>query len=935
MFDAIEEGTFSLKALDDADGIHPVLTGVEVRGRVQGALFAMTLRQTYCNTSARTLEVIYTFPLPSRAVLLGMSAQLGDRRLDCEVLPRRRAEAVYEDALAEGDAPVLLEAAGDGLHTASIGNLKPAEVMTLEVRMAQPLTFEHGRLRLAVPMTIAPRFGLATNAGVAAHAEPVTSLRAQYPLSLTVDVVGALGDGDIECPTHAAVFTRTAEGLRLTLAPTARMDRDVVLWVTLPSDRVDGNTTEEDETQAGLPAAASARSDPGVLTLAADSVTGSTVALAAFALPADTARHAVNLKLLVDCSRSMGGDSIHSVCEALAGVAGALEEGDTVSLTRFGSDPEVEMPPCPCTDANLRVLSRAVGATDATLGGTELDFALQRVMLLGEQADILLITDGEVWGIDEEIRLARASRHRIFIIGVGTSPAEGLLRRVAESTGGACECATPGEALEAAAMRMLQRMRQPYLQGLKVDWGLPDGATPAWELPLPAGVFGGDTVLAWAGLDGEQASAQAPGAERPALPAPRARLLMQRGKGLWGVLAETGDVAVASSGDLLQDLPRVAAQRRLDWWLSGVDLDDADQTCATKKGKSGAGKKSGPRPEGAQLGATPPNLDQIDQAERIEHARALALAYRLVSPLTHAVLVHRRDDANKPADEAALHQVEQMLPAGWGGTGSVRASEMVYRSTHASPAAASSCTSMASPSLWRPARTTLGGGVMAACVPPAATTWHDDRWRSANVEIDQPTAETQVDTVSWLNRAAGGDLAVTPMPSGTGRSTGVSPPFKSTAAAAPRRPHTLAEIAHPIDDHLRSGGSVESLSTLAQTFRYDTRLVDAMSDLLDLEPAEGIAWLWLAQWVAERHAASGSVPEAQPLQVRIDAFKIDTPVLAEVKAALDRHLGRVDPTAWRAPRADRLAKVFETLYVLGRHAVPAIPQVFSDKPPEQ
>ena len=48
------------------------------------------------------------------------------------------------------------------------------------------------------------------------------------------------------------------------------------------------------------------------------------------------------------------------------------------------------------------------------------------------------------------IDAARASGHRVFAIGVGSSPAEGVLRSLAEATGGACEFATPGEALEAA-----------------------------------------------------------------------------------------------------------------------------------------------------------------------------------------------------------------------------------------------------------------------------------------------------------------------------------------------------------------------------------------------------------------------------------------------------------------------------------------------------
>ena len=94
------------------------------------------------------------------------------------------------------------------------------------------------------------------------------------------------------------------------------------------------------------------------------------------------------------------------------------------------------------------------------------------------------------------IAAARASGHRVFAIGVGSSPAEGVLRSLAEATGGACEFATPGEALEAAAGRMLVRIRQQPWRDARIDWG----CEPLWQTALPSSVFGGDTVIAFAGM---------------------------------------------------------------------------------------------------------------------------------------------------------------------------------------------------------------------------------------------------------------------------------------------------------------------------------------------------------------------------------------------------------------------------------------------------
>jgi Ca-activated chloride channel family protein len=184
---------------------------------------------------------------------------------------------------------------------------------------------------------------------------------------------------------------------------------------------------------------------------------------------------------------------------------------------------------------------------DANLGGTEMVKALQAVFGLRlprnhEGADVLLLTDGEIWQAEEMIAAARASGHRVFAIGVGASPTEALLRSLAEATGGACEFATPGEALEAAAARMLVRIRQQPLREARIDWG----CKPFWQTALPRNVFGGDTVIAFAGLPAQAA-------------ATTVRLLAVEGQGAPTEIAlATADAACP--GDTLS---RIAAARRI------------------------------------------------------------------------------------------------------------------------------------------------------------------------------------------------------------------------------------------------------------------------------------------------------------------------------------------------------------------------------------
>ncbi len=520
-----DPAAFSLAARLQGEA-QPVLTGVHASGRLDGVLFELTLRQTFRNPGLHPLEVIYTFPLPPQAVLLDFAAELQGQRLEGQVVAKAIAERQYEDALASGDAPVMLERLAGGIHTANIGNLAAGEEVVLELRIAQVLAFEQGRLRLAIPSTIAPRYGQAEQAGLQPQQVPQSSLTAEYPLTLSVIVSSALSGAVVSCPTHPFQINRLDDGVHLDLAQRAWLDRDVVITVTPRESR------------------------PSLLISARDTISTQApiVAMATLQPPQARQRPRIALKLLVDCSGSMAGDGIYSARRALRGVIGTLQATDAVSLSRFGSTVEHLATLPACTPEALRQLLAQVDAIDADLGGTEMEDALQAVFALPEtqgheHADVLLMTDGAIWQADELVAAARDSGHRVFAIGVGAAPAEGLLRSLAEATGGACEFATAGESLEAAATRMLGRIRQQPWADLRIDWG---GQQPIWQTATPRCAIAGDTVVAFAGL-----AAGSPGAV--------VRLMASGAQGSAIELARS-EADAPCSGDALA---RIAAERRM------------------------------------------------------------------------------------------------------------------------------------------------------------------------------------------------------------------------------------------------------------------------------------------------------------------------------------------------------------------------------------
>ena len=467
--------------LETQDGQPVNLLGVKLSGDLRGLLFEARVEQRFGNPSDTNVEVVYSFPLPWGAVLLGVDVVLGDKHLSGAVVEKKRAEARYEEALSEGHAAIMLEKNHDHSYSLNLGNLAAREHCTVTLRYAQTLQFEQRGLRLLIPTVIAPRYGDAQHdGGLLPHQVPSHSLLAEHPFALELRLHGELAQARVASPSHpVGVAHGKAEAgavLTVSLARQASLDRDFVLVV----DQL---------------------AHDSVAVAARDSVAPGAVAILASFCPriAVQGRACTAVKILVDCSGSMAGDSINAAKRALQAVVRQLGAGDRFSLSRFGDTVEHRSRGLwkACETTQLAA-QRWVGALEADLGGTEMAAALTSTFALAHtvSSDILLVTDGEISAIDSTIASAKGSGHRVFIVGIGSSPAETHLRRLAEATGGACDFVAPGEAVEPAVLRMFARLRSPQLVGLNLAW--PEGVAPEWVSPLLPAAFDGDTVNVFA-----------------------------------------------------------------------------------------------------------------------------------------------------------------------------------------------------------------------------------------------------------------------------------------------------------------------------------------------------------------------------------------------------------------------------------------------------
>lgn len=453
----------------------PVLERVCIHATATAPLLEVLAEQHYVNASRQDLEVVYTFPVPPRAVLLGLEFVLGERTLTGTVQARKAASETYDRAVGERDSAVLVEAQRDGLYTANLGNLRPGERARIRIRYGQLLEAQGDEWRIDIPTVLAPFYGDAErDGGLDPRVAPTQCLAADYPLELTLTLPGRADAATLRCTSHEAAIEAASDAVVARLPESARLDRDVVFLAR--------------------------RAPHGTALSGPDGERA--IVVATTVLQADAVEERpVSVRLVLDCSGSMAGESMDWAAVGCQRLVEGLRDEDEFSVTRFGSDVDHwTRRVVPASASNRAEFARRLLNVAADLGGTEMEQALRGAAGLRsrrERSEIVLLTDGEIWASDALVRWARGAGVRVFVIGVGAAPNQPFLARLAEETGGTCELVSPGEDMIRAVQRVLERLRQPRGEGLTVAWP----AAPDWTLQLPAVAYAGQAVHVIAGFE--------------------------------------------------------------------------------------------------------------------------------------------------------------------------------------------------------------------------------------------------------------------------------------------------------------------------------------------------------------------------------------------------------------------------------------------------
>lgn len=443
--------------------------------RISGNLQRVTVRQIYGNPFEEVINTVYTFPLPQSGAVDRMDMWIGDRLIRGKIHERELARQIYEEAIEAGQTASLLEQERPNIFTQSVGNILPGDSIVIEISYVAPIEYDDGEYEIVFPMVVGPRFvppggfvrrifdlyEVSTSVEDADRITPPIvpeGFRTGYDIELSVTLNAGIGIVDYESLNHEVEtdlhFNGTAT---ITLKNEDEIpNRDFVLRWRTASDRI----------QTGVITHNGGLGGHFMLILQPD---------------ADISVDRITPKemfFVVDCSGSMSGQPMEVAKETVRQFVSGMNPDDTFQIMRF-SETASSMSRSPLTNTETNVSDGIayINAMSGT-GGTMMIEGVRAAIGYPEDSErmrfVIFLTDGYIGNEGEilgELQSTLGENTRLFSVGVGSSPNRYLIEGLAEEGRGHAYYVGYNEDPSEAVGAIYQKINDPYLVGIDIDWG--------------------------------------------------------------------------------------------------------------------------------------------------------------------------------------------------------------------------------------------------------------------------------------------------------------------------------------------------------------------------------------------------------------------------------------------------------------------------------
>lgn len=414
---------------------------VKVSVTISDQVAQTQVEQVFVNTSSRTLEGSYFFPLPEDAAVSSFSMYVDGQKLDGILLNKDEARRIYEQTVRSQRDPALLEYSGRGAFQARLFPIPAHGQRTLRIEYTELLKREGDLVRYTYPLKTAQ--GSVQNISVHVLISGKEAIKSIYSPSSDV-AVSRKG-------AYSAEASYEASGVR--------PSQDLILYYGLSGGEIGANLLTYRPNG----------SDNGFFLL-----------LLSPQAEVDAARAvAKDVVLVLDTSGSMAGAKLTQAKWSLDYILNSLNPNDRFSLITFNSTVNrfsAGLAPAAQSEDARRFVSGLRAE-----GGTNIDGALREALQGLDAARptvLIFLTDGlptvgvtDANRIIENVRQSAPRSVRLFAFGVGYDVNTILLDSLAANQRGASAYVKPEENLEEVVSAFYSKVSRPVLTDISLDFG--------------------------------------------------------------------------------------------------------------------------------------------------------------------------------------------------------------------------------------------------------------------------------------------------------------------------------------------------------------------------------------------------------------------------------------------------------------------------------
>ncbi|KAL4805287.1 von Willebrand factor type A domain-containing protein [Aspergillus unguis] len=443
-----------------------------------------TATQTFRNDSSQVIEKgTYQFPLPHESSIVDFKCQIGtDKAMQGIVKPKTEARSEFESTISKGRSAGLVEQNSPEVFKTEIGNIPPQTTVEVQIsfifflkyRLADDIT----TTLLTLPTYIAPRYG-----------NPEFDVNKTGPsfstrLSLDISVLASNEIQNIHSDTHQISIERGIRQRRCQRWAEFVADPPLCEQQTAASVKLDGdNACLDRDFVLSIFSHPSVNEDMPHATLELHPELEGSSALMVDIPPAFMLR---DQKPMEDREIIFLADRSGSMRDKIAGLMSSMQfflrglHDTRFNLYCFGSTYESlwESSQEYGDDTLDEALTYVAGFTN-NMGGTELLPALNSVIESRGKgsADIIVLTDGEVWRLKETLQLVRRTHTltggavRFFALGIGNAVSQELVEGIAKAGGGYSEVVPLGStnSWEAQMVAVLQAAMTGHVTNIDIE----------------------------------------------------------------------------------------------------------------------------------------------------------------------------------------------------------------------------------------------------------------------------------------------------------------------------------------------------------------------------------------------------------------------------------------------------------------------------------